>query len=198
LIDAAAARNTGIAASSGAPLLVLDSEDCLHPTALAQLGAAPDAGSAVASYGQCRITTDDGRVIGSLYRPRRKHPPTGDLLAYLLTRNLFVNGGHVWVLGDVARSLGGFRADLPVGEDHEYWCRLAARGAIVYTGNEQPVLDYRRRAGSWYKQKSRIPEFHARFIEAAFGNQELMDRFSPRERRRLRRAAEANAYWIVA
>jgi glycosyltransferase involved in cell wall biosynthesis len=194
----AAARNTGIAASRGARLLVLDSDDCLHPAALTRLGAALDASKAVASYGQCRIITDDGQLIGPLYRPRRNYPPAGDLLAYLLTRNLFVNGGHVCMVGDVARSLGGFRTDLPVGEDHEYWCRLAARGSIVYTGSEQPVLDYRRRPGSWYKQKSRVPEFHARFIEAAFGNQELVDRLSLRERRRLRRAAEANAYWIVA
>src|SRR5262245_54244027 len=40
---AAAARNTGIAASRGARLIWLDSDDCLHPTALTRLGAALNA-----------------------------------------------------------------------------------------------------------------------------------------------------------
>jgi glycosyltransferase involved in cell wall biosynthesis len=194
----AAARNTGIAASRGARLLILDADDCLHPSALVKLGTPLEAGDAVASYGQCRIITDSGTVIGPLYRPRRNYPPIGDLLGYLLKRNLFVNGGHVCMIGDVARSLGGFRVDLPVGEDQEYWCRLAARGPIVYVGNDHPVMDYRRRPGSWYKQKSRVFANHVRFIDAAFGNHELMARFSPRARKRLRRAAEATAYWIVA
>jgi len=194
----AAARNTGIAASRGARLMLLDSDDCLHPTALARLGAALDAGGTVASYGQCRIITDDGQVIGRLYRPRRGYPPSGDVLPLLLTRNLFVNGGHVCVVGAVAREIGGLRPDLPIAEDHEYWCRLAARGSIVYIGDEQPVLDYRLRSGSLYRQKGRDPACHARVIEAIFGNSDLMGRFSPHEQRRLRRAAEATASWIIA
>src|SRR4030095_73596 len=52
-----AAHNTGIAASRGTRLVVLDSDDCLHPTALAKLGAALESGNVVASYGQCRIMT---------------------------------------------------------------------------------------------------------------------------------------------
>jgi glycosyltransferase involved in cell wall biosynthesis len=192
------ARNTGIAASRGARLVVLDSDDCLHPTALSRLGAALDTGEAVASYGQCRIVSEDGQVIGQLYRPRRGYPPSGDVLAFVIARNLFVNGGHVCIDGETARSLGKFRDDLPVGEDHEYWCRLAARGPIAYIGGEPAVLDYRRRPGSWYKQKSREPAYHHRFVEAVFGNPELMGHFSRSQQRRLRKAAEARGYWIVA
>jgi glycosyltransferase involved in cell wall biosynthesis len=193
-----AARNTGIAASCGARIVVLDSDDCLHPSALMLLGAALDAGTAIASYGQCRIVTETGRFVGYLYRPRRGYPPSGDVLPFILARNLFVNGGHVCMDATVTRALGPFRTDLPVGEDHEYWCRLAARGPIVYIGNQPAVLDYRRRPGGWYKRQGRVAAYHARFIDAVFGNSELMDRFSQREQRRLRRAAEATANWIIA
>ncbi len=193
-----AARNAAIAASRGARLIVLDSDDRLHPSALARLGAALDGGKAVASYGQCRIIADGGEEITLLYRRRRNYPPSGDLLAYLLTRNLFVNGGHVCMDGEVARSIGPFRDDLPVGEDHEYWCRLAAQGHILYVDDDVPTLDYRRRAGSWYKLKGRDLSHHFRYVDAVFGNPQLMDRFSAREQRRLRRIAESNAYWIVA
>jgi hypothetical protein len=120
------------------------------------------------------------------------------VLAFVIARNLFVNGGHVCIDGAVARSVGIFRDDLPVGEDHEYWCRLAARGRIVYIGDEPPVLNYRRRQGSWYKQKGLVPAYHNQFIEAVFGNPELMHRFSRGRWRRLRKAAEARAHWIVA
>jgi glycosyltransferase involved in cell wall biosynthesis len=194
----AAARNTGIAHSHGERLVVLDSDDCLHPTALARLGAALDKSNVVASYGQCRIISEEGQPVGQLYRPRRGYPPSGDVLAFVIARNLFVNGGHVCMDGYVARSLSPFRADLPVGEDHEYWCRLAARGPIAYIGDQPPVLDYRRRPGSWYKLKSRESAYHDRFIEAVFENPELIGRFSRRERRRLRKTAEARAHWIVA
>lgn len=193
-----AARNTGIAASRGRRMMVLDSDDCLHPTALARLDATLEESDVVASYGQCRIVTETGHPVGYLYRPRRGYPPSGDVLRFILERNLFVNGGHVLMDADVARKLGAFRADLPVGEDHEYWCRLAARGRIIYVGNEPPVLDYRRRPGGWYKRHGRIAAYHDRFIEGIFSNPELIGRFSRRERRRLRRAAEATANWIIA
>jgi hypothetical protein len=67
--------------------MVLDSDDTLHETALARLGAALDSGGAVASYGQCRIISEDGQFIGQLYRPRRGYPPSGDVLAFV-PRNL--------------------------------------------------------------------------------------------------------------
>jgi hypothetical protein len=178
--------------------VVLDSDDCLHSSALMLLGAALDTGTAIASYGQCRIVTETERFVGYLYRPRRGYPPSGDVLPFILARNLFVNGGHVCMDAAVARALGPFRTDLPVGEDHEYWCRLAARGPIVYIGDEPAVLSYRRRPGGWYKRQGRVAAYHTRFIEAVFGNPELMDRFSQREQRRLRRAAEATANWIIA
>jgi glycosyltransferase involved in cell wall biosynthesis len=193
-----AARNTGIAASRGARIVVLDSDDCLHPSALQLLGGSLDRGKAVASYGQCRIVTETGRFIGFLYRPRRGYPPSGDVLRFILERNLFVNGGHLCMDAAVARSLGPFRIDLPVGEDHEYWCRLAARGPIMYIGNEPAILDYRRRPGGWYKRQGRSAAYHARFIDAVFSTPELMSRFSQREQHRLRLAAEATANWIIA
>ena len=193
-----AARNTGVAASRGQRLIFLDSDDLLHPTAITRLGAALDANNAIASYGQCRYITQDGTVLGRVYRPRRCYPPSGDVLPFLLIRNLFVNGGHVCIDATVARGLGGFRADLPVREDHEYWCRLAARGPIIYIGNEPPILDYRVRSDSLYRRLGGVPAYHASVVEAIFSNPELTQRFTSSELRRMRRGAEAWSDWLIA
>ena len=193
-----AARNAGLAASRGRRLIFLDSDDLLHPTAIARLGAALDANDAIASYGQCRYITEDGTVLGPVYRPRRGFPRSGDVLPFLLTRNLFVNGGHVCIDAAVAGGLGGFRADLRVREDHEYWCRLAACGSIIYIGNEPPVLDYRVRSDSQYRRLGGVPAAHAKVVEAIFGNPTLTQRFSPSALRSMRRSAEAWSDWLMA
>jgi len=192
------ARNVGAKASQGDRLMFLDSDDLLHPDALARLGNALDRADAIASYGQCRYISEDGRVIGQRYHARRGYPPSGDLLPFFLTRNLFVNGGHVCARASVIRNMEGFRSDLSPLEDHEFWCRLAARGSIVFIDDELPVLDYRIRWNSEYRRLGRKPAIYARLIEAIFANPDLVKDLSPVELRRLRRDAEASADWTIA
>jgi len=88
---ASAARNHGLTLVEGEAVLFLDADDQLAPDALARLteslAANPWACAAVGAY----------RCVGGDHAGASPvAPPTGtDLLSTLVTRNLFINGGHI-------------------------------------------------------------------------------------------------------
>ncbi|MBW4093719.1 MAG: glycosyltransferase family 2 protein, partial [Proteobacteria bacterium] len=86
-----AARNRGAAAlADSAALLFLDADDWLAPDALARLDTALRAApEAVAACGPYAPVTATGRQL------RTRPAAGGDVLARLLTRNRFANGGHL-------------------------------------------------------------------------------------------------------
>ena len=115
-------RGAGEGWGGGAACLLLDADDSLAPDALSRLLTAlessPDVVAAVGAYtfaDTCRI----------------RHPPSGDLLPRLLIRNLFANGGHVLIRGEVLQRAGGFLTDIAYGEDWEFWTRIALQGPVA-------------------------------------------------------------------
>ncbi len=189
-----AARNRGIAALTGcAALLFLDADDWLAPDALARLAAALRAApDAVAACGPCAPATEDGRPAGRALRPA-----AGDVLARLLTRNLFANGGHLLVRTAAVHRAGGFRPDLRYGEDWEYWVRIAALGRFVAAPGRAPLLFVRRRAEGAYLRAAADPAAFAPAMAAAFAAPALAERFGPRRLARLRRRMAAETEWVA-
>lgn len=182
-----AARNAGLAALDADAVLFLDADDSLAPDALALLArtliAVPDA---VAACGPCRI---DGR--------RLLRPPSGALLARLLVRNLFANGGHVLLRAAAARAVGAFRSDLAFGEDWEYWVRVAMQGPFAATRDSGPVLFVRKHPEGAYRRLATDPQAFDRCIAAIFANRALAARFDARALARLRRHCEAERDWVI-
>ena len=114
-----AARNCGITALPETDaVLFLDADDWLAPDALARLAQALETfPTAIAATGPCGFVAESAAAET---RPRRiKRPPAGDLLALLLERNLFANGGHLLIRRDAIERAGRFRIDLRFGEDWE-------------------------------------------------------------------------------
>ena len=190
-----AARNRGIAAlADSAALLFLDADDWLAPDALARLAAVLRATpAAVAACGPyAAVAAEDDPA------PRAVRPPAGgDVLARLLTRNLFANGGHLLVRTAALHRAGGFRPELSYGEDWECWVRLAALGPFATTPGRAPVLFVRRRADGAYLRAATDPAAFAPAMETAFAAPALADRFGPEQLARLRQQMMAETQWVA-
>jgi glycosyltransferase involved in cell wall biosynthesis len=181
-----AARNHGLAELDADAVLFLDADDRLAPQALASLAraliASPDS---VAASGACSI---EGRLL---------RPPGGALLAPLLVRNLFANGGHVLLRAAAARAAGCFRTDLAFGEDWEYWLRVALQGPFAAAPQRAPVLFVRKHPDGAYLRLATDPSAFDRCIEAIFANRALTAHFDTQTLARLRRSCEAERDWII-
>lgn len=174
-----AARNRGIAALSDCDaVLFLDADDWLAPDALARmLGQLETFPSAVAAAGSCGFVPEHAQP-GARAR-RVKRPPAGELLAVLLERNLFANGGHLLIRRAVVERVGLFRRDLGFGEDWEYWTRLAALGRIAAAPG-RPVLFVRERTAGAYLRQVIDPLAFTPCVRAIFENPMLAARLGER------------------
>ena len=193
-----AARNRGLAAlfAAAAPVaavLFLDADDLLAPDALARLAAALAAHpGAVAACGAWAAVTAAGALL-----PGHHKPAGGDVLARLLCRNLFVNGGQLLIRAEAVRAAGDFRPELSYAEDWEYWLRLARRGRFAPVPGRRPVLFVRRRADGACARASGDPAAFAPALAAGFAATDLEDRFGPARLARLRARMEAENHWVV-
>ena len=143
--ERAAARNRGIAASTGELVAFLDADDRWLPGKLARqvdaLAAAPSAGLC---YTPARFVGADDRPL-----PVRKppHAVSGNLFPALMRGNLII------IASVVARrrcleEVGGFDATLPVYgcEDWDVWLRIARRHPVAVVDDEFTL--YRVHAGN--------------------------------------------------
>lgn len=192
------ARNAGLGACTASTVLFLDGDDLLTPGALAaMLEALEQSPHAVACVARHAKVAEDGRRTGGA-GPDGSPPPDGEALAALLAKNLIVNGGACLIRTHAARAVGGFDPALRLGEDWDFWCRLAALGRFVALPGFVSVL-YRQRPGSAnarLRGSPRSPNFEA--IEAIYSRPEISSRFDPPELARLRRLAETDAFWSAA
>lgn len=192
------ARNLGLAMCRAPYVVFLDGDDLLEPDALERmlrvLEGAPDR---VACFGHHVRIAEDGSPFEAA-PPAFKVLPDRDTLRHLLAKNVIVNGGAICIRTDAARAVGGYRTDLPLGEDWEFWCRLAARGDFA-TLPGGPVLRYRQRAAGANRRlrgTALRPNFDA--LDRIFGAPDLTRRFSAAELRDKRRAAEMDMFWSAA
>jgi glycosyltransferase involved in cell wall biosynthesis len=190
-----AARNCGIRYTESLlhdACLFLDGDDWLAPDALAVLAETLAAASwAVAAVGRYARIGADGAVRWS------PAPPEGCLLAPLLTRNLFANGGHLLIRREAIAAAGEFRTDLSYGEDWEYWARIALHGEFVAARSRTPVLFVRERPGSAYLSHATDPAAYRPAIEAIHANKAVADRLGRPLLAALRARSEAEIAWTI-
>ncbi|HYG88104.1 MAG TPA: glycosyltransferase family A protein [Azospirillum sp.] len=192
------ARNLGLSQCRAPYVVFLDGDDLLEPDALermvAALESAPDR---VACFGHHIRIAEDGSPFEAA-PPALKRLPDRDTLWHLLAKNFIVNGGAICIRTGAAHAVGGYRTDLALGEDWEFWCRLAARGdfAVVPGG---PVLRYRQReagANRRLRGSALRPNYDA--LDRIFAAPDLPRRFPPAALRDRRRRAEMDSFWSAA
>lgn len=122
----AAARNTGLRASTAAHLLFLDADDQLRPHAieygLSLLDRDPEAAFAYSAY----EIVEAGRTLPVEFRPAPRHA-----FPAFLGENLIGMHGTVLYRRRPLEAAGGFRESLRACEDYDLYLRLSEHHPVV-------------------------------------------------------------------
>jgi glycosyltransferase involved in cell wall biosynthesis len=147
----ATARNTALAAASGAYVSLLDSDDLWLPQYLDLMcGRLEETPSAAVAYTDAWVLDDQTRRVARATVAAPWHPPIVPADAMGFLRSLLEFGNFVFVGTTIRRAVladvGVFRVGVEPSEDYELWLRIAARG-YRFVRVDLPLAIYRRRPG---------------------------------------------------
>ncbi|QBM17203.1 hypothetical protein MARI_13090 [Marinobacter sp. JH2] len=140
----AAALNVGLEAATGDYIVILDSDDLLHPQKIQKqvefLENNPEIGMV---YGQAMAIAEDGRELYPI--PPDTHVEQGDPNRLLLDCYMALPGGAM-VRKSVFDRVGFFEESFRAGQDHDMVVRLAEAEPFAYL--KGTVFYYRKHEGS--------------------------------------------------
>lgn len=192
-------RNAGLAAARAPFILFLDADDVMPQDALGHLFEAltqrPDAVAAVAQH--LKFWPDHEETPEAPLRRGAAMPEANSLKA-LLRRNFIVNGGTLLIRTEAARAVGGFNPHLRLGEDWDFWCRLALLGDFAVL-RETIVLHYRQRAdGAQHRLRGTPFRINDDAVVSIFSDPHIRARLTRRELWLSRRQARQDSFWSEA
>jgi glycosyltransferase involved in cell wall biosynthesis len=192
-----AARNVGLAAARAPYIFFLDADDILTPGALCRMvGALDEMPEHVACFGHHIKISEDGSELSTRSYLSWKLLPAEHTLRNLIAKN-FISGA-ICIRTEAARAVRGFNPELKLGEDWEFWCRLATLGDFAAMSDDI-ILMYRQRftSASYRLRKSPLRP-NCRAIDVIYSNPAIRQRFSAAELKRRRRLAEIDSFWAGA
>lgn len=170
-----AARNRGIAASRGALISFLDSDDLWLPTKLErQVKLLQEAGETVPCC-LCNIMMrwNDREIASfeiSALKPSVMEGIWNNVAEVLATRFVLFNQGAM-VRRQALKTVGGFDESLRLLEDYELALRLSLQGPWAFVG--EPLVVWRETAGSCY-QNSRRDEIGPQVLQVEILQRHLL------------------------
>ena len=193
-----AARNTGLAAARAPYIFFLDADDILLRDSLRRMILALDESPRhVACFAHHLRIAEDGAEISTRADLRWKLFPAENTLSHLVEKN-FIVCGAICIRTEAARAVRGFSPALKLGEDWEFWCRLAALGDFIALPDHVALLYRQRFSSANYRLRSDPLRQNFEAIDAVYSNPAIRQKFTPAEFRRKRRRAEIDAFWAGA
>ena len=154
----AAARNVGLAASTGVFVVFLDSDDYLHPQMVARLMALVDVAEPrlLAYCDYLKVSVSGEPLPGDYAIGQVRSGHNGNLLPQLLIQK-YIQLNGVLLHRQLLQLCSGFDAALPVCEDYDLLLRLFCHGATArYL--DAALAYYRQRPNSMSTNRERIAE----------------------------------------
>lgn len=177
-------RNRAMALACGEFIAFLDADDWWTPEHLASGLQTLGAGADICCSGFYLYDQPGQQVTGTLVPEAAlfENP-----LVSLFQSNFIQTCSLVLVRREVARTCGGFDADLKVGEDCDYWMTILSRGyRLTCTG--APTCYYTKHGQSAMSQSLRVAEQGVQFYR-----KHLKSDFLPEP---LRKSCYAKSLWI--
>ncbi|MCG8480083.1 MAG: glycosyltransferase family 2 protein [Spirochaetales bacterium] len=135
-----AVRNRGVEGAMGSIIAFLDSDDMWAPEKLIRQLPLHEHESVMVSHTREVWLRDAHEVSQAGQRHRRSGTIFSDAL-----RKCVIGPSTVMIDTDLYRRSGGFREDLEIAEDYEFWLRLTAVVEVHYIDEPLTV----KRAGGW-------------------------------------------------
>ena len=193
-----AARNAGLAAARAPYVFFLDADDLLLRDSLSRMVTALEqAPQRIACFAHHIRIAEDGSALSTAANLRWKMFPATDTLRHLIAKN-FIVCGAICIRTEAARAVGGFDPTLKLGEDWEFWCRLAVLGDFVAMPDCIALLYRQRFSSANYRLRQSLLRQNFAAIDAVFSNPAIRRKFSTAELKRRRRQAEIDAFWAGA
>ncbi|AEJ60375.1 glycosyl transferase family 2 [Spirochaeta thermophila DSM 6578] len=136
-------RNVGVEHARGDLVAFLDSDDLWEPEKLSRQMAVWEgrAGEGIPLVHAREVWMRKGRIVSQAGQVHRRE---GDVFPWAV-RKCIIGPSTVLMERRVFEDLGGFREDLEIAEDYEFWLRLTDRYPVAYL--DEPVVV--KRAGDW-------------------------------------------------
>lgn len=181
------ALNKGWAVSSGLYIGYLSADDILNPTCIEQLvNVLSHHSDIVCAYPDCDLISEKSTILKKgIARPF-------DLKALVIEQECYIGPGALW-RADAHRAIGGWKTELKLAPDREYWMRLAKFGKFHFLTKSLAGYRLHPKSISYKTTSEEISLEYVSVLDDFFAYDEIEGGIADR-----REEAYANAYWLIA